>query len=140
MESRNKYKITYLLNRFTDLENELMVTSGEGINWYRGAIDWELEIDIYTLLYIKVPFHEKRMVFFILPGNPVLNLSDKNEFFALAHHSCNLLLPAVAHIYYRNNVSVLFILLPLTTISHHLVGNNLTISLACCGSCVLFNF
>ena len=59
MESKNKYKIAYLLNRFTDLENELMVTSGEGINWYRGGIDWEFEIDIYTLLYIKIPFHEK---------------------------------------------------------------------------------
>ena len=53
MESKNKYKRTYLLNRFIDLENELTVTSGEGIDWYRGGIDWEFEIDIYTFLYLK---------------------------------------------------------------------------------------
>ena len=53
MESKNKYKRTYLLNRFTDLENELIVTSGEGIGWCRGGIDWEFEIDIYTFLYLK---------------------------------------------------------------------------------------
>ena len=46
MESKNKYKRTYLLNRFIDLENELMVTSGEGIDWCRGGINWEFEIDI----------------------------------------------------------------------------------------------
>ena len=53
VESKNKYKRTYLLNRFIDLENELTVTSGEGIDWYRGGIDWEFEIDIYTFLYLK---------------------------------------------------------------------------------------
>ena len=34
----------------TDLENELMVTSGEG--WV-GGIDWEFKIDRYILLYLK---------------------------------------------------------------------------------------
>ena len=42
------YKWTYLQNRnrVTDLEIDLMVTRGKGINWNIG-------IDIYTLLYIK---------------------------------------------------------------------------------------
>ena len=49
---KNWYKWTYLQNRNrpTDLENELMVTRGEG--WGRG-IDWEFGIDMYTLLYLK---------------------------------------------------------------------------------------
>ena len=33
-------------NRFTNLENEFMVTRGEGI-------DWEFGVDMYTLLYLK---------------------------------------------------------------------------------------
>ena len=37
-------------NQLTDLENELMVTRGEG--WGEG-LDWELGIDMYTLLYLK---------------------------------------------------------------------------------------
>ena len=46
------YKWTYLWNRnrLTDLENELMVTWGDG--WEAG-LDWEFGIDIYTLLYLK---------------------------------------------------------------------------------------
>ena len=35
-------------NRLTDLENELMVTSGEG---WGGGIDRECGIDMYILLY-----------------------------------------------------------------------------------------
>ena len=34
----------------TDLEDEFMVTSGEG---WRGGIDWEFGIDMYTLLYLN---------------------------------------------------------------------------------------
>ena len=37
-------------NRLTDLENELMVTRGEG---WEGGIDREFGIDMYTLLYLK---------------------------------------------------------------------------------------
>ena len=46
------YKWTYLQNRnrLTDLENELMVTREEG---WRGGIDGEFGIDMYTLLYLK---------------------------------------------------------------------------------------
>ena len=46
------YKWTYLQNRMTvtELENELMVTKGDG--WGSG-IDWEFGIDMYTLLYLK---------------------------------------------------------------------------------------
>ena len=45
------YKWTYLQNRnrVTDVENKLMVTRGKG----GGGINWEIGIDIYTLLYIK---------------------------------------------------------------------------------------
>ena len=45
------YKWTYLQNRntVTDVENNLMVTSRET----RGGINWEIGIDVYTLLYIK---------------------------------------------------------------------------------------
>ena len=45
------YKWTYLQNRnrLTDLENELMVT---GVR-VEGGINWVIEIDIYTLLYLK---------------------------------------------------------------------------------------
>ena len=44
-------KLTYLQNRnrVTDIENNLMVTSGGS----RGGINWEIGIDIYTLLNIK---------------------------------------------------------------------------------------
>ena len=45
------YKWTYLQNRnrATDVENKLLVTRGK-----RGeGINWEIGIDIYTLLYIK---------------------------------------------------------------------------------------
>ena len=44
------YKWTYLQNRnrVADVENKLMVTRGSG-----GGINWEIGIDIYTLLYIK---------------------------------------------------------------------------------------
>ena len=37
-------------NRLTDIENKLMVTKGE---MWRGGINQELGIKIYTLLYIK---------------------------------------------------------------------------------------
>ena len=37
-------------NRNTDVEDKLMVTKGER-RW--GGINWETEIDIYILLYIK---------------------------------------------------------------------------------------
>ena len=37
-------------NRLTDLENELIVTTGEGL-W--GGIDREFGIDMYILLYLK---------------------------------------------------------------------------------------
>ena len=45
------YKWTYLQNRsrVTDVENKLMVTKGE----MGGGINWEIGIDIYTLLYIE---------------------------------------------------------------------------------------
>ena len=52
-ESKKKwYKWTYLQNRnrLTDLENELMVTMGEGC---QGGIVREFGIDMYTLLYLK---------------------------------------------------------------------------------------
>ena len=53
VESKKKwYKWTYLQsrNRLTDLENELMVTRGEG--WEQGIVR-EFGIDMYTLLYLK---------------------------------------------------------------------------------------
>ena len=45
------YKWTYLQNRnrVTDVKNKLMVTKGER----GGRINWEIGIDVYTLLYIK---------------------------------------------------------------------------------------
>ena len=39
-----------LTKRFTDLENELMVTKGEG--WGEGIVR-EFGIDMYTLLHLK---------------------------------------------------------------------------------------
>ena len=44
-------KCSYLQNRnrVTDVENKLMVTRGEG----EEEINWEIGIDIYTLLYTK---------------------------------------------------------------------------------------
>ena len=44
------YKWTYLQNRnrVKDVENNLMVTRGEG-----GRDKWKIGMDIYTLLYIK---------------------------------------------------------------------------------------
>jgi len=52
VECKKWYKWTYLQNKYrvTDVENKLMVTSGEKRG---GRINWESEIDIYTLLYIK---------------------------------------------------------------------------------------
>ena len=46
------YKWTYLQNRnrLTDLENKLMVTRREG---RQAGTDWELWIDMYTLLYLE---------------------------------------------------------------------------------------
>ena len=46
------YKWTYLqyINIFTDLENEHMITRGEG---HRGGIVWEFGIDMYALLYLN---------------------------------------------------------------------------------------
>ena len=51
VESKKWYKWPYLQkrNRVTDVENKFMVTKGE--RW--GGINWEIGIDIYTLLYIK---------------------------------------------------------------------------------------
>ena len=46
-------------NRVTGVENKLMVTrgkSGGGVGWKgscKGMINWETEVDIYTLLSIK---------------------------------------------------------------------------------------
>ena len=36
-------------NRVANVENKLMVTRG----WWVGEINWEIGMDIYTLLYIK---------------------------------------------------------------------------------------
>ena len=46
------YKLIYFQNRkrLTGSEDEFMVT--RGIGWGRG-IDWELGMDMYTLLYLK---------------------------------------------------------------------------------------
>ena len=48
------YKWTYFQNknRVTDVEKKLMVT-GAGKAGGGGWINWEIGIDIYTLLYIK---------------------------------------------------------------------------------------
>ena len=44
------HKWTYLQNRIvTDIENTLMVTKGKR----GGGVNWEIGIDIYTLLNIK---------------------------------------------------------------------------------------
>ena len=47
---KKRYKWTYLQNRNrqTDLENKFMVMRGR-----RGRIDWEFEINMYTLLFLK---------------------------------------------------------------------------------------
>ena len=52
VESNKRYKWTYLQirNRITDVEDKLTVTKGKR---GRGGINWEIGIDIYTLLYIK---------------------------------------------------------------------------------------
>lgn len=42
------------------------------------------------------------LVSYILPGNPILSLSDKNDFFALSYHNYNQLLTAIAHTTYKN--------------------------------------
>ena len=42
-------KLIYKTNRVTDVENKLMVTRGEK----RERINWEIVIDVYTLLNIK---------------------------------------------------------------------------------------
>ena len=51
MESRKMVYMTCLQsrNRDTDVENKSMDTKGGR----RGEMNWENEIDIYTLLYIK---------------------------------------------------------------------------------------
>ena len=41
----------YKTERVTDIENKLMVTIGESRGG--GQMNWEVEIDIRTLLYIK---------------------------------------------------------------------------------------
>ena len=60
-ERQISYDITYMWNLKndtnepiykTDVENNLMVTRGK--RWgERGEINWEIGIEIYTLLYIK---------------------------------------------------------------------------------------
>ena len=52
LKKKKGYKLTYFPNRkrIIDSENEFMVTRGMG--WGRG-IDWELGMDMYTLLYLK---------------------------------------------------------------------------------------
>jgi len=54
MKSKKGNKWTYLQNRnrVTDVENKLVVTSGESREGSEG-INWEIGIDIYTVLYIK---------------------------------------------------------------------------------------
>ena len=51
-EFKKRYKWTCVQkrHRLTDVENKLMVTKGEGA---AGGINWELEMNRYTLLYIK---------------------------------------------------------------------------------------
>ena len=49
VNENSQMKITFF--RLADLENELMVTRGGRA--CGGGIDWELGIDIYTLLYFK---------------------------------------------------------------------------------------
>ena len=51
MESKkhSTNELAYKTKRVTDTENKLMVTKGKGGEW----INWEIGIDIYTLLYIK---------------------------------------------------------------------------------------
>ena len=44
-------KLIYNRNRFTDIENKLMVTKGERREWE--GINKKFEINTYTLLYIK---------------------------------------------------------------------------------------
>ena len=48
--NKKRYKYTYLQtrNRVIDTENRLMVTERN-----RGVINWEIGIDVYTLLCIK---------------------------------------------------------------------------------------
>ena len=52
VESKIWHRWTYLWNRnrLTDLENELVVTSGEGCS---RRTDWEFGIGMYTLLHLK---------------------------------------------------------------------------------------
>ena len=49
LKKNNTNELLYKTKRLTDLENELMVTSGE----VEGGIDWEFGIDMCTLLYLK---------------------------------------------------------------------------------------
>ena len=50
MESKKKMvQISlFIKQKVTDVENKLMVTKGK-----RRVINWDMRIDIYTLLYIK---------------------------------------------------------------------------------------
>ena len=41
-------ELNYKTNRITDVKNNLMLTRGK-----RGGINWEIETENYTLLYIK---------------------------------------------------------------------------------------
>jgi len=55
-------------SRFTNLENEFMVTRGEGI-------DWEFGVDMYTLLYLKQITNEVKLFSFYknIQGAPERN-------------------------------------------------------------------
>ena len=50
MESKIQYKLTYLQNRLTDIENRFMVTNAEGCG---GRIDQEFRLSRRKLLLIE---------------------------------------------------------------------------------------
>ena len=49
--TKTKIIIIIIKEELTNLENEIMVTRGEG--WGGGGINWEFGIDMYILLYLK---------------------------------------------------------------------------------------
>ena len=49
--SRTQVNLLTKQERFTDIENKLVVTSGEGL--VGGRVDWEFGINTYTLQYLK---------------------------------------------------------------------------------------
>ena len=91
MIARPKKKNKKTRNRFTGLENELMVTRWEE-KW--GGIHWEFQIDMYTLLYLKIDdqqgptiYHRELCSIFCNSLNEKKNLKNNRYMYMYNNHS-----------------------------------------------------